>query len=134
MTTYNGHCHCGQTEWTVKLDSPGHILCHCDACKMLSGSECTLNTLAGKDDINITKGKLGTYDYQGDSGNPVHCYYCPNCTSHVYHHQVVMGDKIVVRSAMLDGSKDFKVNAEIFGKDRLGWQPEVAHTFPGPPE
>lgn len=35
---------------------------------MLSGGECTLNTLAGKNDIKITKGKLGTYDYQGDSG------------------------------------------------------------------
>jgi hypothetical protein len=28
MTTYNGHCHCGNTEWTAKLteDQQGHIL------------------------------------------------------------------------------------------------------------
>jgi hypothetical protein len=28
MTTYNGRCHCGQTNWTVKLDKEqeGHIL------------------------------------------------------------------------------------------------------------
>ena len=26
MTTYNGACHCGQTEWTVKLDEVNHIL------------------------------------------------------------------------------------------------------------
>lgn len=28
MTTYNGKCHCGQTEWTVKMDdsSANHIL------------------------------------------------------------------------------------------------------------
>lgn len=68
------------------------------------------------------------------TGNPVHCYYCPNCTSHVYHHQTVMGDKIVIRTALLDGGKGFKVAAEIFGKDRLGWQPELAKTFPGPPQ
>ena len=28
MTTFNGKCHCGQTEWTVELpkDSQAHIL------------------------------------------------------------------------------------------------------------
>ncbi|KAL8736350.1 MAG: hypothetical protein Q9181_002478 [Wetmoreana brouardii] len=133
MSTYKGRCHCGQTEWTVKLDDPSHILCHCDACKLVSGGEFTLNALAAKDDIKITKGTLKVYDYQGDSGNPVHCYYCPNCTSHAYHHQTVLGDKIVIRTALLEGSKDFNVAAEIFGKDRVKWQPEVAHTFEGPP-
>ena len=44
-----------------------------------------------------------------------------------------MGDKIVVRTGLLQGSKSFKVAAEIYGKDRLGWQPEVAHTFEGAP-
>ncbi|KAI4216519.1 MAG: hypothetical protein LQ351_001008 [Letrouitia transgressa] len=155
MTTYKGHCHCGQVEWTVKLEDASHILwfvpfcprsslprrslmpncsSHCDACKLLSGGESTLNTIALKSDLNITKGNVKAYTYQGDSGKPVHCYYCPNCTSHVYHHQTVMGDdKIVIRTGLLEGGKDFKVAAEIFGKDRVSWQPEVAHTFEGPP-
>lgn len=30
-------------------------------------------------------------------GKPVHCYYCPNCTIHVYHHQTIMGDKSTLR-------------------------------------
>ncbi|KAL8901799.1 MAG: hypothetical protein Q9207_005022 [Kuettlingeria erythrocarpa] len=173
MTTYKGHCHCGQTEWTVKIGEPAHVLCHCDACKLLSGGECTLNTIVPKDDFKITKGDLKTYTYQGDSGmaffgvplphpllrplltsclvplfpcpiyltrthsphkgNPVHCYYCSNCTSSPYHHQTVLGDKYVVRTGMLEGAKDWKVALEIFGKDRLGWAPEVAKTVEGPP-
>ncbi|KAI4130124.1 MAG: hypothetical protein LQ338_001899 [Usnochroma carphineum] len=133
MTTYNGHCHCGQTEWTVKIQDPAHVLCHCDACKLLSGGESTLNTIVPKDDLKITKGDLKTYTYQGDSGNPVHCYYCSNCTSSPYHHQTVLGDKYVVRTGLLEGSKDWKVALEIFGKDRLTWQPEVAQTMPGAP-
>ncbi|KAL8918683.1 MAG: hypothetical protein Q9208_007244 [Pyrenodesmia sp. 3 TL-2023] len=133
MTTYNGHCHCGQTEWTVKIAEPAHVLCHCDACKLLSGGECTLNTIVPKDDFKITKGDLKMYTYQGDSGNPVHCYYCSHCTSSPYHHQTVLGDKYVVRTGMLEGAKDWKVALEIFGKDRLGWAPEVAKTVEGPP-
>lgn len=89
MTTYKGHCHCGQVEWTVKLDDASHILwsvpfcprsslpcrslmhscsSHCDACKLLSGGESTLNTIALKSDLNITKGNVKAYTYQGDSG------------------------------------------------------------------
>ncbi|KAL6713919.1 hypothetical protein ACLMJK_008413 [Lecanora helva] len=133
MTTYNGRCHCGQVEWTTKIDGDAHVLCHCDACKVLAGAEYTLNQMSNKDDIKITKGEVKTYTYTGDSGKPVHCYYCPNCTSHVYHHQTVLGDKIVIRTPLLEGSKKFPVAAEIYGKDRAGWQPELAHTFPEAP-
>lgn len=134
MTTYQGKCHCGQTEWTTKIDGDAHILCHCNACKLLSGSESTLNQMANEGDLKITKGSTKTYTYYGDSGKPVNCYYCPNCTAHIYHHQTVLGPKIVVRTGLLQGSGKFPVAAEIFGKDRLSWQPELAHTFSGPPE
>lgn len=68
------------------------------------------------------------------AGKDVNCYYCPNCTSHAYHHQTVLGPKIVVRTGLLTDSKKFPVAAEIFGKDKLSWQPKVAETmFDGPP-
>ena len=63
------------------------------------------------------------------TGKPVNCYYCPNCTTHVYHHQTVLGDKLVVRTVLLDGGKDLKPAAEIFGKAKMSWEPEVAQTF-----
>ncbi len=88
--TFKGHCHCGAVEWQVELpsDSQSHILCHCDACKLQSGGEYTLNQLAPKDAFKLTKGDLKVYTYKGDSGNPVDCFYCGTCTSSPYHHQV----------------------------------------------
>ncbi|KAF2875866.1 Mss4-like protein [Massariosphaeria phaeospora] len=135
MTDYSAHCHCGKTEWTAKLETEqqGHILCHCDTCKYLSGSTFTLNQIIPRSALNITKGEssLGKYTYYGDSGKGVHCYFCPTCTSHVYHHQEVMGpDTIVLRTGLLtNGIKEFEPKAEIFGKARLGWEKEVAQTF-----
>lgn len=38
-------------------------------------------------------------------------------------------DKLVVRTAFLEGNKDWKVTVELYGKDRSAWQPAVAHTF-----
>lgn len=122
-------CHCGQIEWQVKLEDRAHILCHCDTCKKLGGGAYSLNQIVPKENLQITKGKLNTYTYHGDSGKPVNCYYCPNCTTHIYHHQTVMGDKIVIRTILLDQGKSLKAGAEIFGKDRLSWVKEVAQTF-----
>ena len=70
-------------------------------------------------------------DTFGYIGKGVHCYYCKNCTSHVYHHQEILGDDtIVLRTGLLtEGIKTFKPAAEIFGKARLPWEKEVAQTF-----
>ena len=128
---------------------------HCDTCKYLGGGAYTLNQIVPEEDFKITKGSTKTYTYYGDSGSfpytlclreglriwnpesifddclgkPVHCYYCPNCTTHVYHHQTVMGPKVIVRTILLDGGKDMTPAAEIYGKVRLNWEKEVAHTF-----
>lgn len=59
------------------------------------------------------------------------CYYCPQCTTHIYHHQEVMGpDTIIARTCVLpDGRKNLPVSAEIYGKAKMKWEKEVAQTF-----
>ncbi len=108
---------------------------HCWACKLQSGAEGTLNTLVPRDAFNLTKGELKQYTYTGDSGSPVHCFYCATCTTNPYHHQTVRGpDTLVIRTMLLAGAKDWPVAAQVYGKDRLHWMPEVATTFEvGPP-
>ena len=49
---------------------------HCDACKLVSGGENTLNQMANEGDLKITKGSVKTYTYYGDSGKPSHCPLC----------------------------------------------------------
>ncbi|KAK7528252.1 Mss4-like protein [Phyllosticta citriasiana] len=140
MTTYHGQCACGQTQWHVKLepDQAKHIVCHCNTCKSLSGSTYTLNQIIPRAALAFSAGgdALKKYTYAGESGSAVHCYYCPNCTSHPFHHQTVMGDdKVVLRTVLLEGGDGFEPGAEIFGKVRWGWVKQVAETFETlPPE
>lgn len=63
-------------------------------------------------------------------GKKVHCNHCSYCTSHVYHHQEVMGDQIIVRTILLDGGKELKVGGEIFGEGRLGWVDDLKGSLP----
>lgn len=151
MTNYNGKCHCGSCEWTVVLsnDKKNHIMCHCETCKTLSGGAFTLNQVVPKSSLTIVKGNPACYTYHGDSGEyhdswqlrphysdstpgkPVHCYYCPLCTTHIYHHQEVMGpDLIVARTGVLvEAQKTFEIGAEIYGKDKWRWETQIAKTF-----
>ncbi|KAK2756112.1 hypothetical protein FQN54_005520 [Arachnomyces sp. PD_36] len=137
MPVQKAKCHCGQTEWTADLDNASHILCHCNACKIIGGSAFTLNQLVPKDKFNLTKGEVKCYTYKGDSGNPVHCYYCPNCTTHVYHHQTVAGDVYVVRTSIFEGSEKWDSTFEIYTGEKYHWQPlvtpEGAHVEGAPP-
>ncbi|KAF7846215.1 hypothetical protein BT93_L4831 [Corymbia citriodora subsp. variegata] len=133
MSSYEGSCHCGETQWTVKLneDQAKHILCHCMTCQSLSGGAYTLNQIVPKDAISFSKGgnSLKSYTYKGDSGKDVHCYYCPNCTTHPYHNQTANEGNIVVRTGLLKKAHSIEPAAEIFGKDRFSFQKETAHTF-----
>lgn len=65
------------------------------------------------------------------TGNDVNCYYCPKCTTHIYHHQTVMGpDTVIARTGIpVEARKKFPVAAEIYGKDKLSWEPKIAETF-----
>jgi len=43
-------------------------------------------------------------------------------------------DTIVLRTVLLNGGKELPVSAEIFGKDKMSWEKEVAKTFKVMPE
>ncbi|GAB1738339.1 hypothetical protein KC333_g2286 [Hortaea werneckii] len=134
MSTFKGQCHCQHHQWEVTLtpDQSSHILCHCDTCKILGGGAYTMNQIIPKSNLKITQGgEPACYTYKGDSGKSVNCYYCPKCTTHIYHHQEVMGpDTIIARTALLpEGRQKFNVGAEIYGKAKMSWEPKIAETF-----
>lgn len=62
-------------------------------------------------------------------GKPVRCFYCGNCTSHIYHHQAAMPDKVIVRTLLLDGGAQLPATGEIFAEGRLGWVKDLQQTL-----
>lgn len=90
MTKYSGNCACGAIQYEVEIpaDSQRDVLCHCRTCQLQSGGPYTLNQIVPKENFKLNKGDLKVYTYKGDSGNPVDCFFCGNCSSNPYHHQV----------------------------------------------
>ncbi|TKA71267.1 hypothetical protein B0A55_07340 [Friedmanniomyces simplex] len=102
---YRGSCHCGALEWMARLESPEHVLCHCRTCQLLGGAPYSCNQIIPREDLVMTRGEPACYIYIGASGKKVRCYFCPTCTSHVYHHQDAMPGKVIVRTLLLKGGK-----------------------------
>lgn len=128
---YHGKCHCGALGWRVTSDEVlSHVLCHCDTCKQLGGGPYSCNYIVPREALVVTKGEPGHYAYTGASGKQVHCYFCKTCTSHVYHHQDAMPEKVIVRTLLLDGGNDLKVGGEIFEEGRLGWVKDLQASLP----
>ncbi|KAG4413247.1 hypothetical protein IFR04_013598 [Cadophora malorum] len=131
--TYPGSCHCQSITWEASLTDAKHILCHCNACQKLGGGPYSLNAIIERKDLRILKGEEGlkVYAYKGYSGKEVRCFYCAICTSHVYHQQEIMGEKIIVRTILLDGGRELGVGGEIFKEGRLGWVDELGKVLDG---
>lgn len=64
------------------------------------------------------------------AGKKVQCYFCPTCTSHIYHHQDAMPDKFIVRTLLLEGGSDMPATGEIFPEGRLSWVQELQQSLP----
>lgn len=62
----------------------------------------------------------------------MHCYFCPTCTSHIYHHQDLAPDKVIVRTLLLEGGNDLEVGAEIFPEGILPWARDLKKALDPP--
>ncbi|KAG9524777.1 hypothetical protein KCU93_g6156, partial [Aureobasidium melanogenum] len=126
---YQGSCHCGGINWTAKLSTAEHVLCHCSTCQKLGGGPYSCNQIIPRDDLRILSGTPNVYTYTGASGKSVRCFFCGTCTSHIYHHQDVMPDKIIVRTLLLEGGPQMPATGEIFGEGRLSWVRELQNSL-----
>ncbi|THX94111.1 hypothetical protein D6D08_01780 [Aureobasidium pullulans] len=66
---YQGSCHCGGINWTAKLSTAEHVLCHCSTCQKLGGGPYSCNQIVPKDDLKIVSGTPNVYTYTGASGS-----------------------------------------------------------------
>ncbi|KAG9666640.1 hypothetical protein KCU99_g6518, partial [Aureobasidium melanogenum] len=130
---YQGSCHCGGINWTARLSTAEHVLCHCSTCQKLGGGPYSCNQIIPRDDLRILSGTPNVYTYTGASGivlgKSVRCFFCGTCTSHIYHHQDVMPDKIIVRTLLLEGGPQMPATGEIFGEGRLSWVRELQNSL-----
>ena len=75
-----GGCQCGAVRYRT-TDQPKRVLaCHCTTCKQRTGAAYGIGVYFADDDVEITRGKLHTYEFRSDeSGRWIRNEFCDRC-------------------------------------------------------
>jgi len=134
MANITGGCLCRRVRYTVTGEPAFSGLCHCRNCQRYTGSAFEALIAFPAASVSV-QGELKTYDDTGDSGQPVHRRFCPNCGSGVVNEVDVLPGVTIVLAGTLDDPAAFKPTMDVYWSSAQPW----VHTssertrFPGMP-
>ena len=120
MANITGGCLCGRVRYTVTGEPAFSGLCHCRNCQRYTGSAFEALIAFPAPSISV-QGELKTYDDTGDSGQPVHRRFCPNCGSGVVNEVDVLPGVTIVLAGTLDDPAAFKPTMDVYWSSAQPW-------------
>ena len=128
VAPFSGGCACGAVRYEVSAEPVAVMDCHCRDCQRASGGSCTTAVVVPKPAFKLTKGSPKKYSTTGDSGNPVHRYFCEHCGSPLFSEPDV-APIFVVKAGSLDDPSWLKVSGALYTRSAQPW----AHIDPAKP-
>ena len=120
MANITGGCLCGRVRYTVTGEPAFSGLCHCRNCQRYTGSAFEALIAFPAASVGV-RGELKTYDDTGDSGQPVHRRFCPNCGSGVVNEVDVLPGVTIVLAGTLDDPAAFKPAMDVYWSSAQPW-------------
>lgn len=134
-----GGCLCGKVTYTL-LNEPARMAqCHCDHCRLSTGTGHMSLAFFNKDDVNI-EGSTSSYTTTSDSGTQLTRHFCPECGSRLYGTNSAVTGIVSIAVGCVDDSSWFKPQAIVYNKRKPHWDymDESIKTFeempPAPPK
>ncbi|MFV0276217.1 MAG: GFA family protein [Parahaliea sp.] len=116
-----GACLCGNIQYQCEGEPLTVIQCHCKNCQKQSGSAFSVNLVYKMRQVQINRDALGHYQDRGDSGNPVHRYFCPNCGSAVVTGNADLSGIGVIKAGTLNDTAGIAPQMSIWDCSAQGW-------------
>ena len=120
MANITGGCLCGRVRYTVTGEPAFSGLCHCRNCQRYTDSAFEALIAFPAASVSV-QGELKTYDDTGDSGQPVHRRFCPNCGSGVVNEVDVLPGVTIVLAGTLDDPAAFKPTMDVYWSSAQPW-------------
>jgi hypothetical protein len=120
MASITGGCLCGRVRYIVTGEPAFSGLCHCRNCQRYTGSAFEALIAFPAASVSV-QGELKTYDDTGDSGQPVHRRFCPNCGSGVVNEVDVLPGVTIVLAGTLDDPAAFKPTMDVYWSSAQPW-------------
>jgi hypothetical protein len=106
MSGKNGGCQCGAVRYQLTAEPLQVYVCHCRECRKQSASAFGISVIMRSSDVQLVSGNLRRWSRPTDSGAILHCFFCPECGSRVFHGDRDVEESISVKGGSLDEPPD----------------------------
>ena len=120
MVAFSGGCLCGKVRYTANADPIFTGVCHCHDCQKFSGSAFAAVLAVPKAAVTVT-GTLKTFTKPGDSGQPMHRQFCPECGSGIMDEADLMPGVVMLNIGTLDDPSWVKPAMQIYCDSAQSW-------------
>ena len=127
-----GGCQCGAVRYEI-IGTPVNLyICHCRECRKQSASAFGISLFVRREDFHLTQGKTERWSRATDSGRTLHCAFCPNCGSRLWHEAAGEPETVSVKGGSLDQTLDLGEAIHVWTSRKLPGViiPEHAAQFP----
>ena len=120
MTTRTATCACGQLSATC-TGAPLRIsLCHCNACRLRTGSAFGIAVFYDAGSV-VTSGQSRVFDRLAESGFRVIHHFCPDCGATVYWLPDRLPGRVAVALGAFADQSMPAPDQQVHLETRLGW-------------
>ena len=133
--TITGGCQCGAVRYSIEAEPLVARTCWCRFCQFIGSGSATVNVTFPTEAVSI-EGALGDLVNTADSGNVMHCRFCPVCGTHVYIQSEMRPHFFTVRAGTLDDPEIGKPSITIWTSMAPRWaaiDPNIPHHEQQPP-
>ena len=113
-------CSCGQLRVDVRGEPLRVSVCHCLACQQRTGSAFGYQARFTRDQVNIM-GVATEYIRIADSGNRMHCHFCPQCGATVHYHLASAPDIVAIPAGAFADSKFYPPQFSVYESRQHPW-------------
>ena len=116
-----GKCACGNVKYKITEKPLFTQACHCNDCKVLTGSSYVVNSSVLENSFFLTEGKVSSTKLVAGSGKTCRFFFCNRCGVIVYADYDSAIGRLTLRTKTLEEPNMFPPQAHIFIKDKDPW-------------
>jgi len=120
-TPRDGGCQCGKVRYRFEGEPIVLTVCHCAECQRQSGSAFGMSLTVRKQDFRLLSGELKTFTRSADSGRLVHCAFCPECGTRIYHQPEYRKESINIKPGTLDDTSWLAPSLQVWTVRKHAW-------------
>jgi len=119
-----GGCLCGAVRYRVKNAPFRTGVCHCRFCQRRTGSAFGVGVYYKKDDFELLRGALRSYEYRSDeSGRWLRMEFCPKCGTTVTWTLELFPDARAIAGGSLDDPSWIRIERHTWARSKQHWVP-----------